>query len=145
MAQELLANNRGGPSRGRVAALVTFAGTLLERPPPGARRRKKTENEDVSRHCRFLVALLCAQLSGRQDPTKLASSQGKNTREDKKPAQICFSNIFMAKAVADAIRSRLGPKGMDKMIQDGRGDVTITNGATILKQTQALHPTARVP
>ena len=69
------------------------------------------------------------------DPTKLASSQGKNTREDKKPAQICFSNIFMAKAVADAIRSRLGPKGVDKMIQDGRGDVTITNGATILKQT----------
>ena len=41
----------------------------------------------------------------------------------------------MAKAVADAIRSRLGPKGVDKMIQDGRGDVTITNGATILKQT----------
>ncbi|XP_059771178.1 bcl-2-like protein 10 [Balaenoptera ricei] len=66
MAQELLANNRGGPSWGRVAALVTFAGTLLERPPPGARRRKKTENEDVSRDCRFLVALLCAQLSGRQ-------------------------------------------------------------------------------
>ena len=66
MAQELLANNRGGPSWGRVAALVTFAGTLLERPPPGARRRKKTENEDVSRHCQFLVALLCAQLFGRQ-------------------------------------------------------------------------------
>lgn len=31
------------------------------------------------------------------------------------------------------------------MIQDGRGDVTITNGATILRQTQALHPTARMP
>ncbi|KAM9090958.1 LOW QUALITY PROTEIN: bcl-2-like protein 10 [Megaptera novaeangliae] len=71
MAQELLANNRGGPSWGRVAALVTFAGTLLERPPLGARRRKKTENEDVSRDCRFLVALLCAQLSGRQGPVFL--------------------------------------------------------------------------
>lgn len=54
MAQELVANNRGGPSWGRVAALVTFAGTLLERPPRGALRRKKTENEDVSRDCRFL-------------------------------------------------------------------------------------------
>ncbi|KAM8936546.1 LOW QUALITY PROTEIN: T-complex protein 1 subunit delta-like [Lycaon pictus] len=62
-----------------------------------------------------------------------------------KPAQICFSNISAAKAVADAIRTSLGPKGMDKMIQDGKGDVTITNdGATILKQMQVLHPAARM-
>ena len=48
-------------------------------------------------------------------------------------------------AVADAIRTSLGPKGMDKMIQDGKGDVTITNdGATILKQMQVLHPAARM-
>uniref|UniRef100_A0A8C5JY08 T-complex protein 1 subunit delta n=1 Tax=Jaculus jaculus TaxID=51337 RepID=A0A8C5JY08_JACJA len=61
------------------------------------------------------------------------------------PAQIRFSNISAAKAVADAIRTSLGPKGMDKMIQDGKGDVTITNdGATILKQMQVLHPAARM-
>uniref|UniRef100_G3Q878 T-complex protein 1 subunit delta n=1 Tax=Gasterosteus aculeatus aculeatus TaxID=481459 RepID=G3Q878_GASAC len=62
-----------------------------------------------------------------------------------KPAQIRFSNISAAKAVADAIRTSLGPKGMDKMIQDEKGDVTITNdGATILKQMQVLHPSAKM-
>ncbi|MEE6523017.1 hypothetical protein FKM82_021741 [Ascaphus truei] len=62
-----------------------------------------------------------------------------------KPAQIRFSNISAGKAVADAVRTSLGPKGMDKMIQDGKGDVTITNdGATILKQMQVLHPAARM-
>lgn len=40
-------------------------------------------------------------------------------------------------AVADAIRTSLGPKGMDKMIQNDKGDVMITNdGATILSQMQ---------
>lgn len=62
-----------------------------------------------------------------------------------KPAQIRYSNISAGKAVADAIRTSLGPKGMDKMIQDGKGDVTITNdGATILKQMQVLHPAAKM-
>lgn len=66
--------------------------------------------------------------------------------EDKeKPSQIRHSNIQAAKAVADAIRTSLGPKGMDKMIQDEKGDVTITNdGATILKQMKVLHPAARM-
>lgn len=62
-----------------------------------------------------------------------------------KPAQIRYSNISAAKAVADAVRTSLGPKGMDKMIQDEKGDVTITNdGATILKQMQVLHPAAKM-
>lgn len=53
--------------------------------------------------------------------------------------------IFSLSAVADAIRTSLGPKGMDKMIQSGNGDVTITNdGATILKQMKLLHPAARM-
>lgn len=47
------------------------------------------------------------------------------------------ANILAAKAVADAIRTSLGPRGMDKMIQSGNGDVVITNdGATILGQMQ---------
>ncbi|KAB0344933.1 hypothetical protein FD754_021859 [Muntiacus muntjak] len=63
-----------------------------------------------------------------------AGSRGKSAYQARdKPAQIRFSNISAAKAVADAIRTSLGPKGMDKMIQDGKGDVTITNdGATIM-------------
>ena len=48
-------------------------------------------------------------------------------------------------AVADAVRTSLGPRGMDKMIQAGDGEVTITNdGATILKQMSVIHPTAKM-
>jgi len=70
----------------------------------------------------------------------------KSEYQDKdKPTQIRYSNITAAKAVADSIRTSLGPRGMDKMIQAGNGDVTITNdGATILKQMQVLHPAAKM-
>ncbi|KAG0418454.1 hypothetical protein HPB47_004802 [Ixodes persulcatus] len=70
----------------------------------------------------------------------------KATYKDKdKPSQVRQSNITAAKAVADAIRTSLGPRGMDKMIQAANGDVTITNdGATILKQMQVLHPAAKM-
>lgn len=62
-----------------------------------------------------------------------------------KPEHVRDSNIVAAKAVADAVRTSLGPKGMDKMIQSGDGSVTITNdGATILKQMQVLHPAAKM-
>ena len=47
--------------------------------------------------------------------------------------------------MADAIRTSLGPRGMDKMIQKGDGEVMITNdGATILSQLQVFHPTAQM-
>ena len=66
-------------------------------------------------------------------------------KDKEKPTQIRTSNMAAAKAVADAIRTSLGPKGMDKMIQAANGDVTITNdGATILKQMQVLHPAAKM-
>jgi thermosome len=55
------------------------------------------------------------------------------------------SNIAAAKAVANAVRSTLGPKGMDKMLIDGMGDIVITNdGATILKQMDIEHPAAKM-
>ncbi|BES94722.1 T-complex protein 1 subunit delta [Nesidiocoris tenuis] len=66
-------------------------------------------------------------------------------KDKKKPADIRSSNMTAAKGVADAIRTSLGPKGMDKMIQSGNGDVTITNdGATILKQMNVTHPAAKL-
>lgn len=66
-------------------------------------------------------------------------------QDRKKPAEIRSSNMVAAKAVADAIRTSLGPRGMDKMIQDGKGEVTITNdGATILKQMNVTHPAAKM-
>jgi len=55
------------------------------------------------------------------------------------------SNIAAAKAVANAVRSTLGPKGMDKMLIDGMGDIVITNdGATILQQMDIEHPAAKM-
>ncbi|MBS3139919.1 TCP-1/cpn60 chaperonin family protein [Candidatus Woesearchaeota archaeon] len=55
------------------------------------------------------------------------------------------NNIAAAKAVAQAVRSTLGPKGMDKMIVDSAGDVTITNdGVTILTEMQIEHPAAKM-
>lgn len=76
------------------------------------------------------------------------ATKGSNKRvfkDKEKPDQIRSSNMVAAKAVADAIRTSLGPRGMDKMIQSGNGDVTITNdGATILNQMKVVHPTARM-
>ena len=54
-------------------------------------------------------------------------------------------NITAAKAVASAVRTTLGPKGMDKMLVDTIGDVVITNdGVTILKEMDIEHPAAKM-
>ncbi len=55
------------------------------------------------------------------------------------------NNIMAAVAIAEAIRTALGPKGQDKMLVDSFGDVTITNdGATILKEIDVEHPAAKM-
>jgi len=65
------------------------------------------------------------------------------TREKGKTAQ--NNNINAAKAVSDAVRTTLGPKGMDKMLVDSMGDVVITNdGVTILKEIDVEHPAAKM-
>jgi chaperonin GroEL (HSP60 family) len=54
-------------------------------------------------------------------------------------------NIIAARAVADCVRTSLGPKGMDKMIISAANDVVITNdGATILKKLNVQHPAAKM-
>ena len=55
------------------------------------------------------------------------------------------NNIAAAKIIAEIVHSSLGPKGMDKMLVDSLGDVTITNdGATILKEIDVQHPAAKM-
>ncbi|MCS7093635.1 MAG: thermosome subunit beta [Candidatus Aenigmarchaeota archaeon] len=55
------------------------------------------------------------------------------------------NNIAAAKAVADIVRTTLGPKGMDKMLVDSIGDITITNdGVTILEEMEVEHPAAKM-
>jgi len=66
------------------------------------------------------------------------------TKRDRgKDAQ--YNNIMAARAIADAVRSTLGPRGMDKMLVDSLGDVVITNdGVTILKEIDVDHPAAKM-
>ena len=55
------------------------------------------------------------------------------------------NNITAAKLIAEVVKSSLGPRGMDKMLVDSLGDVTITNdGATILKEIDVQHPAAKM-
>lgn len=55
------------------------------------------------------------------------------------------ANIVAARAVADAVRTSLGPRGMDKMIQTGKGETIITNdGNTMLKSMAVMHPSAKM-
>ena len=55
------------------------------------------------------------------------------------------NNVAAASALADAVRSTLGPKGLDKMLVSGEGGVTVTNdGVTVLETAKVEHPTAKM-
>src|ERR1700758_3114951 len=55
------------------------------------------------------------------------------------------NNITAAKLISEIVHTSLGPRGMDKMLVDSMGDVTITNdGATILKEIDVQHPAAKM-
>ncbi|EMD38300.1 hypothetical protein CERSUDRAFT_113467 [Gelatoporia subvermispora B] len=75
----------------------------------------------------------------------LLSGSNKAFNDKGKPMEVRLSNMVAAKAISDAVRTSLGPRGMDKMIQTPKGELIITNdGATILKSIQALHPAAKM-
>ncbi|BEI84821.1 hypothetical protein CcaverHIS002_0502220 [Cutaneotrichosporon cavernicola] len=74
-----------------------------------------------------------------------ASIADRSFADKGKPTEVRLSNMNAAKAVSDAVRTSLGPKGMDKMITTSNGEVVITNdGATILSHMAVLHPAARM-
>ena len=77
----------------------------------------------------------------RQQPMVILSEDNERTQgEDAQD-----SNIRAGKAVANSVRTTLGPKGMDKMLVSSSGDVTITNdGATILNEMDIEHPAAQM-
>jgi len=75
----------------------------------------------------------------------MSETSDKSNKQQSKAKEIRDSNIIAARAVSDSIRTSLGPRGMDKMIVSGNGEVTITNdGATILKKMELLHPAAKM-
>ena len=68
----------------------------------------------------------------------------KEGTENAQGKQQVISNINACCAIVDAIRTTLGPRGMDKLIVDGRGKATISNdGATIMKLLDVVHPAAK--
>ncbi len=82
-------------------------------------------------------------MMGQQGQVPVLILKEGTTRDRGKTAQ--SNNIAAARAVADAVRSTLGPKGMDKMLVDSMGDVVITNdGVTILKEIDVEHPGAKM-
>ncbi|MFX1452351.1 MAG: thermosome subunit beta, partial [Promethearchaeota archaeon] len=82
---------------------------------------------------------MCAQFSG--TPVLILKEGAERTRGS--DAQ--NTNIMAAKVIAENVRTSLGPKGLDKMLVDSFGDVTITNdGATILKEIDVQQPAAKM-
>ncbi|KAL3597688.1 hypothetical protein D5086_009325 [Populus alba] len=75
-------------------------------------------------------------------PQIILLKEGTDTSQGK--AQL-VSNINACTAVADVVRTTLGPRGMDKLIHDDKGNVTISNdGATIMKLLDIIHPASKI-
>eukprot|EP00568_Trieres_chinensis_P010570 CAMPEP_0183308344 /NCGR_PEP_ID=MMETSP0160_2-20130417/21447_1 /TAXON_ID=2839 ORGANISM="Odontella Sinensis, Strain Grunow 1884" /NCGR_SAMPLE_ID=MMETSP0160_2 /ASSEMBLY_ACC=CAM_ASM_000250 /LENGTH=529 /DNA_ID=CAMNT_0025472167 /DNA_START=94 /DNA_END=1683 /DNA_ORIENTATION=- len=75
----------------------------------------------------------------------MVAFDGETLQERAKGKDVRTSNIIAAKAVATAIRTSLGPRGMDKLMQLPSGEVLISNdGATILTKMNVLHPAAKM-
>ncbi|KAI8607223.1 hypothetical protein BC830DRAFT_1044473, partial [Chytriomyces sp. MP71] len=78
---------------------------------------------------------------GGVQPQIIILKEGTDTSQGK--GQL-LSNINACMAIADCVRTTLGPRGMDKLIVDSKGDVTISNdGATILRLLDIVHPAGK--
>jgi archaeal chaperonin len=88
----------------------------------------------------YLVKNMSSQGGGNIPILVLKEGTGRSSgREAQK------NNIMAAKIVAEAVKSTLGPCGMDKMLVSSMGDVAITNdGATIMKELDVQHPAAKM-
>lgn len=86
-----------------------------------------------------------AQANGASSSAAPKGASGRQVGSSEKSKDVRLNNITAAKAVADAVRTSLGPRGMDKMMQTSSGDVLITNdGATILAKMTVEHPAAKM-
>lgn len=86
-----------------------------------------------------------AQANGASSSAVPKGASGRQAGASEKSKDVRLNNITAAKAVADAVRTSLGPRGMDKMMQTSSGDVLITNdGATILAKMTVEHPAAKM-
>merc|ERR1711912_123092 len=82
---------------------------------------------------------------GKMGKTSTMTGDGSTYDDKSDTSDVRLRNMVAGKAIADIVRTSLGPRGMDKMVIDGRGDVVVTNdGATILKKIQVQSPAARM-
>lgn len=78
-------------------------------------------------------------------PAPKPKSGNESKKDTNTQTDVRLSNITSARAVADCIRTSLGPRGMDKMIINPKGETVISNdGATILSKLQVTHPCAKM-
>ena len=102
-----------------------------------SQKYKSRHSHDVSN----IGDLMSTQQQQQQVPI-VVLKEGTTETKDKDAQR---NNITAAKLVAELVKSSLGPRGMDKMLVDPLGDVTITNdGATILKDIDVQHPAAKM-
>src|SRR5579875_2177783 len=106
-------------------------------------------NQGNSAYTRFTRLGVVIHMSTTAIPAVTSSGQPvlilKEGSSETKGREAQRNNITAAALVAEIVRTSLGPRGMDKMLVDSLGDVTITNdGATILKEIDVQHPAAKM-
>ncbi len=90
--------------------------------------------------CYYLLSI-CERFLPNQQPTILLLKDGTDQSQGKN--QI-ISNINACCAIVDTIKTTLGPRGMDKLVVEGKDKVTISNdGATVMKLLDIVHPAAK--
>ena len=105
------------------------------------REKKKLKQENPANHYSFNPSI--KPMTSVARPQQAPSNA--TFKDKEKPQEVRRANILAARAVSDAIRTSLGPKGMDKMIRTNKGEIIISNdGATILKHMAVLHPAAKM-
>lgn len=76
---------------------------------------------------------------------QVAKKEGEIQNKSSKTDDVRIQNINAAVAISNVMKTSLGPKGMDKLIESSKGEIIVTNdGATILKNLSVLHPTAKL-
>lgn len=105
------------------------------------REKKKLKQDNPANHYSFNPSI--KPMTSVARPQQAPSNA--TFKDKEKPQEVRRANILAARAVSDAIRTSLGPKGMDKMIRTNKGEIIISNdGATILKHMAVLHPAAKM-
>ncbi|TIC68792.1 t-complex protein 1 delta subunit (tcp-1-delta) [Wallemia mellicola] len=124
----------------KVLARNSLTYSLMENPMKERVMRKWEQHWDE--YLDWIVNIM-AQVAG---PQPAGVDVNSSSFKDKgKPMEVRLSNMTAAKTISSVVRSSLGPRGLDKMIQTSNGKVIVTNdGATILNHMAVLHPAARM-